>query len=75
VNLQFSVWAARENYLLLRNSMAEEVKETFDEAGIEIPFPHRTLYAGSQTEPLPITIVSTSDQARGDVESDPAPAP
>jgi small-conductance mechanosensitive channel len=57
VNLQFSVWAARENYLLLRNSMAEEVKEAFDGADIEIPFPHRTLYAGSRTEPLPVAIV------------------
>jgi small-conductance mechanosensitive channel len=75
VNLQFSVWAARENYLLLRNSMAEQVKETFDEAGIEIPFPHRSLYAGSQTEPLPITIVSTSDAARGELESEPTPGP
>lgn len=61
VNLQFSVWAARENYLLLRNSMAEEVKATFDEQGIEIPFPHRSLYAGSRTEPLPVMVVPSSE--------------
>lgn len=43
VNLQFSVWAARENYLDLRNSLAEEVKEAFDRESIEIPFPHRVI--------------------------------
>jgi small-conductance mechanosensitive channel len=43
VNLQFSVWAARENYLDLRNSLAEDVKEAFDRESIEIPFPHRVI--------------------------------
>ncbi|MFT4562632.1 MAG: small-conductance mechanosensitive channel [Gammaproteobacteria bacterium] len=55
-SVQFSVWAARDNYLELRNSMAEEIKEAFDEAEIEIPFPHRTLYVGSATEPFPVRI-------------------
>lgn len=59
VNLQFSVLAARENYLALRNSMAEDVKTAFDDAGIEIPFPHRTLYAGAATEPMPVALTST----------------
>ena len=57
LDLQFSVWARRENFLPLRNSISEEVKNAFDEAGIEIPFPHRTLYAGSVTEPMPIRLV------------------
>lgn len=56
VNLQFSVWAARENFLELRNKISSAVKRRFDEEGIEIPFPHRTLYAGSATEPLPIQV-------------------
>jgi small-conductance mechanosensitive channel len=43
VNLQFSVWAARDNYIDLRNALAEDVKETFEREGIEIPYPHRTI--------------------------------
>lgn len=59
VNLQFSVWTQRENFLDVKNSLLETVKRAFDEAGIEIPFPHRTLYAGSRTEPFPVRILGT----------------
>ena len=58
VNLQFSVWAVRANYLELRNNIASAVKRRFDEEGIEIPFPHRTLYTGSATEPMPIQVTT-----------------
>jgi small-conductance mechanosensitive channel len=61
INYQFSVWGVRENYLDLKNSMQEQVKEAFDERGIEIPFPHRTLYAGSVTGPLPVRMVAPTD--------------
>jgi small-conductance mechanosensitive channel len=61
INIQFSVWAARERYLDLRNGIHERVKEAFDREGIEIPFPHRTLYAGSQTGAMPVTLVDDSD--------------
>lgn len=54
VNLQLSVWAKTENYLDLRNAIHEEVKETFDRVGIEIPFPHVSIYAGARTEPIPM---------------------
>ena len=57
LEMQFSVWAVRENFLKLRNSIFEEVKAAFDEAGIEIPFPHLSLYAGLATEPFPVRIV------------------
>lgn len=57
INLQFSVWALRENFLAMRNSMQEEIKTAFDSAGIEIPFPHRTLYIGEKSLPLPLTQV------------------
>ena len=57
LDLQFSVWSARENYLQIRNSIYSEVKQAFDEEGIELPFPHRTLYAGSATEPFPVRVV------------------
>lgn len=57
LNLQFSVWALRENWLAMSNAIQEEIKLAFDAAGIEIPFPHITLYAGEQTDPMPIDIV------------------
>lgn len=60
LDIQFSVWAKRESFLHLRNSIHEDVKSAFDAAGIEIPFPHRTLYAGSQSAPLPVHIVTNT---------------
>ncbi|MFA7553436.1 MAG: mechanosensitive ion channel family protein [Spongiibacteraceae bacterium] len=58
LNIQYSVWAKRENYLKLKNSIHEEIKNAFDEHNIEIPFPHRTLYAGSATGPFPLQTVT-----------------
>lgn len=62
LELQFSVWTVKENYLTLKNSIQEEIKTAFDDAGIEIPFPHRTLYAGSQTDPFPVQIIDPGQQ-------------
>ncbi|MCS4308292.1 small-conductance mechanosensitive channel [Rheinheimera pacifica] len=52
LNIQFSVWAKRENFRDLRNSLQEEIKLAFDKAGIEIPFPQRTVYLAQQATPL-----------------------
>lgn len=60
LNLQFSVWARREDYLGVLNKLSEEIKLAFDAAGIEIPFPHRSLYTGSMTEPFPVRVVDNS---------------
>jgi small-conductance mechanosensitive channel len=56
LSLQFSVWAEREKFLDLKNSIYEEIKVAFDKEEVEIPFPHISLYAGSVTEPFPIKI-------------------
>lgn len=61
MNLQFSVWAAQEDWLELRNRIAEETKEAFDEAGIEIPFPQRTLTAAPDGPPMPVRVVQSSE--------------
>jgi small-conductance mechanosensitive channel len=60
-DIQFSVWAKRENFLELRNTIQADIKQSFDAAGIEIPFPHRSLYAGEVTHPFPIRIVGGTD--------------
>ena len=57
----FGPWFSKTDYIALRNSLLIEVKRRFDEEGIEIPFPHRTLYAGSETSPFPVHVVSSSD--------------
>ena len=58
LDIQYSVWAKRENFLSLKNSIHEEIKNGFDEHGIEIPFPHRSIYAGSVTDPFPVKTVT-----------------
>lgn len=57
LTFQFSVWTKRENFLALKNSIHEEIKTAFDASGIEIPFPHRTLYTGAVTDPFPVRII------------------
>jgi small-conductance mechanosensitive channel len=56
IDYLLAVWAKSENFLPLRNSITLEVKEAFDAAGIEIPFPQRTLQGGST--PLTVQLVS-----------------
>lgn len=53
---KFGLWFEKSNYLKLRNSIMREIKERFDREGIEIPFPHMTLYTGSETDPFPIDL-------------------
>jgi small-conductance mechanosensitive channel len=53
----FAVWCMKNDFLALRQKIMQEIKERFDTEGIEIPFPHRTLYTGSATDPFPVQIV------------------
>lgn len=59
IDLMFSVWGRNRNMLALTNSLAEGIKREFEEEGIEMPFPHVSVYAGSQTGPFPIQTRST----------------
>lgn len=62
MDILFCVWARREIFLDARNALYEEIKEAFDRNGIEIPFPHLSLYTGEVTRPFPVTL----DQGRTD---------
>lgn len=64
IDLMFGVWVERANYLRLKNSLQEEIKVLFDREGIEIPFPHLSLYAGAATEPFPVEVVKTTDPSQ-----------
>ena len=55
VKLQFSTWASTDNFIALRNTMAEDVKEALDRERIDLPLPQRALTAGG---PIPVAIVS-----------------
>ncbi|MBN1517950.1 mechanosensitive ion channel family protein [Candidatus Sumerlaeota bacterium] len=56
IDMLLTVWTAKENWLNTKNEMIIAIKERFDQEGIEIPFPHLSLYAGSATEPMPVKI-------------------
>ena len=62
LDIQFSVWCKVENFLDMKNSLQIAVKTAFDDKGIEIPFPHVTLYKGSVTDPFPVSIVGEEDE-------------
>jgi len=55
IDIQFSVWARRENFLTLKNGMYMDIKKSFDELAIEIPYPHVSLYTGTATTPFPVS--------------------
>jgi small-conductance mechanosensitive channel len=50
------VWVEKTQFLKLKNSIMVDVKARFDAEGIEIPFPHLTLYTGSETTPFPVQL-------------------
>ncbi|UCE04974.1 MAG: mechanosensitive ion channel family protein [bacterium] len=57
LDLLLLVWAVKKDWLTLKNSITEEIKQRFDEEDIEIPFPHLSLYSGSVTQPIPVSII------------------
>jgi len=63
LNHQFSVWAKTENYLELRNSIPAEIKTAFDEEGIEIPFPQRTLHPANDGSPFDVRVVNDTSSS------------
>jgi small-conductance mechanosensitive channel len=54
INIVLGVWFEKTNFLAVKNSIFQDIKSTFDAEGIEIPFPHVTLYTGEVTKPFPI---------------------
>ncbi|MCG6186810.1 mechanosensitive ion channel family protein [Maribellus maritimus] len=56
INILLGIWFEKANYLAVKNSIFQEIKEAFDSEGIEIPFPHVSLYAGEATKPFPLVV-------------------
>ncbi|HEX5340114.1 MAG TPA: mechanosensitive ion channel family protein [Gammaproteobacteria bacterium] len=64
-DLQFCIWTKRENYLVTRNSLAEDIIGAFRQHNIELPYPYRALTLGSASEPFPIRVVRDKDESTG----------
>lgn len=56
INITFGVWFEKANYSAVKNSVFIEIKEAFDREGIEIPFPHVSIYAGEASKPISVKI-------------------
>ncbi len=54
IDILFGTWVEKDNYLKVKNSLFQEIKQAFDEEGIEIPFPHVSIYTGEATKPFPV---------------------
>ncbi|KAA3620048.1 MAG: mechanosensitive ion channel family protein [Calditrichaeota bacterium] len=61
LDFRFLVWALKEEWMKLKNSIMEEIKNRFDEENIEIPFPHVSLYTGSVSKPFPVQITNQNN--------------
>lgn len=58
VDLQFSFWLPGDKVLEGRSQMMVDIKQALDDEGIEIPFPHTSVYAGSHSEPFRVQLLS-----------------
>ena len=56
IDITLGVWFEKANYLAVKNSVFVEIKEVFDREGIEIPFPHISVYAGEASKPVQIEV-------------------
>lgn len=56
INITFGVWFEKANYQAVKNSVFVEIKEAFDREGIEIPFPHISVYAGEASKPIKVEL-------------------
>ncbi len=58
IEFLLGVWFLKTDFVQLKNSLMQAIKERFDAEGIEIPFHHTTLYTGKETMPFPIRIIN-----------------
>jgi len=53
IQILLGVWFEKDNFLKVKNSLFIDIKSTFEAEGIEIPFPHVSIYSGQATKPFP----------------------
>ncbi len=54
IYINFGVWTTTPNAIDMKTEMILTVKERFDKEGIEIPFPHISIYAGEASDPIKV---------------------
>lgn len=74
LDIFFGVWFHVPDFLTLRKTLLQSIKERFDAEGIEIPFPHTTLYTGSITDPFPIRLVGDAEKLQAERDGKPQAA-
>lgn len=67
VDLQFSFWVPKEKVLEGRSDMMVAIKKALDREGIEIPFPHTSVYAGSHSEPFRVQLLGPEQNTEKDL--------
>lgn len=70
IDMLFVNWVQKENFLKVRNDLYEQIIRRFREEDIEIPFPHLSLYTGSETGAFPVRLMQEDKPAAAD-----SPAP
>ena len=70
IEILLGLWVVKADVLALRNSIMLEIKERFDREGIEIPYPHLSIYAGSETDVFPLHVVEETKPLRSRSEPD-----
>jgi len=56
IDILFGVWFEKNNFKDVKNSIFQDIMRVFGEEGIEIPFPHISLYSGEATKPFPVSV-------------------
>lgn len=69
LELLLGVWFSKTDFLNLKNSIMCQIKERFDKEGIEIAFPHLTVYSGSDTKPFPLRITEEEKSSLTDANA------
>ncbi|MEQ9461276.1 MAG: mechanosensitive ion channel family protein [Phycisphaeraceae bacterium] len=72
IDFLFAVWCVKSDFFEIRKTLIPSIKKRFDEEGVEIPFPHISLYAGSGTEALPIRLVNEEPALDSAMPADPS---
>ncbi|MDA3923140.1 MAG: mechanosensitive ion channel family protein [Kiritimatiellae bacterium] len=67
IEIQLGVWFIAEDYVMVRNRLIMGIKTRFDKEGIEIPFPHRSIYTGLASQPFPVRVVEGDPDQRAPI--------
>ncbi len=66
VDVQFSFWVPKDRVLEGRSGIMVAIKKALDREGIEIPFPHTSVYAGSHSEPFRVQLLGPEAMTKKD---------